>query len=194
VTQAGLEAADLFKEAANLVPLASAYNDKRIGYLEREARALYQQGNEFGDNRALGSAIERYNRLLDLRPRDRVPLDWAMTQNNLANALVRLGERESGTARLEEAVAAYRAAMQENTRDRVPLDWAMTQNNLGLALWRLGERESGTARLEEAVAAYRAALQENTRDRVPLEWAMSRRAARQSPDGPTGAGADYSRL
>ena len=38
-----------------------------------------------------------------------VPLDWAMTQNNLGNALQRLGARESGTARLEEAVAAYRA-------------------------------------------------------------------------------------
>ena len=85
-------------------------------------------------------------------------LDWAKTQNNLGNALLRLGERESGTARLEEAVAAYRAALMECTRERVPLDWAQTQNNLGTALLSLGERESGTARLEEAVAAFRAAL------------------------------------
>ena len=56
--------------------------------------------------------------------RERVPLDWAMTQNNLGNALATLGERESGTARLEEAVAAYRAALEERTRERVPLDWA----------------------------------------------------------------------
>ena len=105
--------------------------------------------------------------------RERVPLDWAMTQNNLGNALARLGERESGTARLEEAVAAYRAALEERTRERVPLDWATTQINLGTALARLGERESGTARLEEAVAAYRAALEEWTRERVPLDWAMT---------------------
>ena len=76
-----------------------------------------------------------------------MPLDWATTQNNLGNALRRLGERESGTARLEEAVAAYREALQEWTRERVPLDWATTQNNLGTALSTLGERESGTARL-----------------------------------------------
>ena len=63
-----------------------------------------------------------------------MPLDWAMTQNNLGTALWTLGERESGTARLEEAVAAYRAALEEWTRERVPLDWAMTQNNLGNAL------------------------------------------------------------
>ena len=69
-----------------------------------------------------------------------MPLDWAMTQNNLGNALSTLGERESGTARLEEAVAAYRAALEERTRERVPLDWAMTQNNLGNALqgWASG--------------------------------------------------------
>ena len=43
--------------------------------------------------------------------RERVPLDWAMTQNNRGTALRDLGERESGTARLEEAVAAYRVAL-----------------------------------------------------------------------------------
>jgi hypothetical protein len=63
-----------------------------------------------------------------------VPLDWAMTQDNLGNALQTLGERESGTARLEEAVAAYRAALEERRRDQVPLDWAGTQKNLGTAL------------------------------------------------------------
>jgi tetratricopeptide (TPR) repeat protein len=90
-----------------------------------------------------------------------VPLDWAVTQNNLGNALERLGERESGTARLEEAVTAYRAALEESTRDRVPLDWAMTQMNLGNALLTLGERESGRAwleALEAAVAAWEACL------------------------------------
>jgi hypothetical protein len=46
-----------------------------------------------------------------------VPLDWAMTQNNLGTALSTLGERESGTARLEEAFAPYRAALEECTRE-----------------------------------------------------------------------------
>ena len=84
-----------------------------------------------------------FREALKERTRERVPLDWAMTQNNLGTALAHLGERESGTARLEEAVAAYREALKERTRERVPLDWAMTQNNLGTALttpWRAGER------------------------------------------------------
>ena len=70
------------------------------------------------------------------------PLQWALTQMNLGNALARLGEREAGTARLQEAVAAYRAALQERTRERVPLDWARTQIDLGTALFGPGEREA----------------------------------------------------
>jgi tetratricopeptide (TPR) repeat protein len=90
--------------------------------------------------------------------RERVPLDWAMTQNNLGAALWTWGERETGTARLEEAVTAYRDALKERTRERVPLQWATTQNNLGNALGTLGKRESGTARLEQAVTAIQSAL------------------------------------
>src|SRR5262245_27977162 len=167
------EAATHFAKAAAVFPPGSAHENERIGYLRREAGALYQQGLEFGDNAALNLAIERYKRLIDLTPRERVPLDWATTQNNLGNALSSLGERESGTARLDEAVAAYREALKERTRERVPLEWAATQNNLGTALSSLGGRESGTARLGEAVAAYREALKEWTRERVPLDWATT---------------------
>ena len=135
--------------------------------------ALWTLGERESGTARLEEAVAAYRAALEEWTRERVPLDWATTQNNLGNALQTLGERESGTARLEEAVAAYRAALEERTRERVPLDWAMTQNNLGNALQTLGERESGTARLEEAVAAYRAALEERTRERVPLDWAMT---------------------
>jgi tetratricopeptide (TPR) repeat protein len=165
------EAAKHFANAAAVFPPNSAYEERRISYLEREARALYQQGDELGDNGALLSAIQRGKRLLELIPRKRQPLRWARIQHSLGMAFVRLGERESGTARFEEAVAAFREALMERTRERVPLDWAMTQNNLGIALRELGEKESGTAKLEEAVAAYREVLKEWTRERAPLDWA-----------------------
>jgi hypothetical protein len=51
--------------------------------------------------------VKAYRTALEERTRERVPLDWATTQNNLGVALRALGARESGTARLEEAVAAY---------------------------------------------------------------------------------------
>jgi hypothetical protein len=71
-----------------------------------------------------------------------------MTQNNLGNALLRLGEREGGPERLEQAVAAYQAALQEYTRERVPRHWATTQTNLDQALATLAERKRSLARPE----------------------------------------------
>ncbi|MBV8612623.1 MAG: tetratricopeptide repeat-containing protein, partial [Acetobacteraceae bacterium] len=110
-----------------------------------------------------------YRDALQVWTRERVPLNWATTQNNLGTALQALGERESGTARLEQAVDAYRNALEERTRERVPLDWAVTQMNLGNALATLGEREADTARLKEAVAAWSACL-EVTSSVWPPAW------------------------
>src|SRR6266566_4030172 len=47
------EAAKHFANAAAVFPPKSAHEDKRISYLESEASALYQHGDEFGDNGAL---------------------------------------------------------------------------------------------------------------------------------------------
>jgi tetratricopeptide (TPR) repeat protein len=124
---------------------------------------------KFGGDSDAGRAIDE----LEVRTRERIPLFWATTQNNLGTVLRALGERENGAERLEEAVSVYREALKERTRERVPLEWAMTQNNLGNALRALGERENGTGRLEESVTAYREALKERARERVPLQWAMT---------------------
>ena len=91
------------------------------------------------------AAIERYRILLTLRPRDRVPLDWAMTQNNLGNALQTLAARESGTARLEEAIVAWEACLTVVTSNWPPagvqqvqsqLDWARAENARRMAKYR----------------------------------------------------------
>ena len=148
--------------------------DERLAYVQAAFGLVCSVlGDQIGDPHSLGKAIAAYRAALQVRTRERVPLDWAMTQNNLGNALARFGAREEGTALLEEAVAAYRAAMEVYTRERVPLDWATTQNNLGNTLSILGERQEGTARLEEAVLAYRATLEMRTRERVPLDWATT---------------------
>ena len=135
--------------------------------------ALTTLGERESGTERLEQAVAAFTEALKERTRERVPLDWAMTQNNLGAALAPLGNRESGTERLEQAVAAFTEALKERTRERVPLDWAMTQNNLGNALATLGKRESGTERLEQAVAAFTEALKERTRERVPLDWAMT---------------------
>jgi len=153
-----------------LLDAASTLDERGAAYVWLGLALSTLGARESGTGR-LEEAVAAYRAALTERTQERVPLDWAQTQNNLGLALSTLGERESGTGRLEEAVAAYRAALTERTQERVPLQWATTQNNLGNALSTLGERESGTGRLEEAVAAYRAALTEMTRERVPLDCA-----------------------
>ena len=164
-------------EPSRIVPSSQAIRRRNspVKYREvpTEQSALQTLGKRESGTERLEQAVAAYRAAIEELTRERVPLDWAMTQNNLGAALQTLGGRESGTERLEQAVAAYRAALEEYTRERVPLRWAATQNNLGAALHALGGRESGTERLEQAVAAYRAALEERTRERVPLRWAAT---------------------
>ncbi|QIG47586.1 hypothetical protein G5V57_07515 [Nordella sp. HKS 07] len=91
-----------FKTAAD--QYAKAYqqaesNDDRLAlrYKIGEADALNNYGDNKGDNDALRKAIETYQAALALSPRESDPENWAMTQNNLGNALSTLGERESGS-------------------------------------------------------------------------------------------------
>ena len=123
------------------------------------ADAYYTLGIQKGQNEYLEKTVAICMEILQERTRERVPLDWAMTQNNLGNVLTSMEERENNTDRLKQAVAAYTEALKERTRERVPLDWAMTQNNLGFALSRKGERENNTDQLEQAITAYSNALE-----------------------------------
>jgi tetratricopeptide (TPR) repeat protein len=114
-----------FNEAVKITPLS--HSEVRVRYRQAYAGALYQYGKDRGINPALKEVVDIWKTLAQELPRERVPLDWAMTQNNLGTALTTLGEREAGTARLEETVEAYRNALLERTRERVPLDWAMPE-------------------------------------------------------------------
>jgi len=167
------EAATHFAKAAAIFPPNSAHEDKRISYLTNEANALYQQGEELGDNSALLLAIERRRRLAELITSERAPLEWPRVQNALWIALFTLGEREGGTARLEEAITIHRGVLTQPIRERLPLEWAMAQSGVANALQVIGMREGGTLKLEQAIAAYQEALKERTRERAPLQWATT---------------------
>jgi tetratricopeptide (TPR) repeat protein len=160
-------------EIAQLTVNCALDSDQRGTALNDLANALSTLGARESGITRLEQAVAAYRSALREFTRERVPLDWALTQNNLGDTLRVLGEREKGAARLPEAVAAFHDALREYTREREPLRWAAIQNNLGNALAVLGKRESVTAWLQEAVAAYRNALGEWTRERVPLDWALT---------------------
>jgi len=122
-------------------------------------------------------AVTAYRAALEVYTREELPQDWAMTQNDLVNALAHQGKRTSGEESqrlLAQAVTAYRAALEVYTREELAQDWAMTQNNLGNALRYQGTRTGGEESrqlLAQAVTAYRAALEVYTRDQSPQNWA-----------------------
>jgi exonuclease VII small subunit len=95
---------------------SNAGSEARLGF---KTHPYMLRPGESGTER-LEEAVAAYRDALEELTHERVPLDWAATQNNLGNALTTLGERESGTARLEEAVAAYRDALEELTRENAP--------------------------------------------------------------------------
>ena len=66
----------------------------------------------------LEEAVAAFREALKEVTRERVPLGWAMTQNNLGNALRALERARAGRRSSKEAIAAYREALKERTRER----------------------------------------------------------------------------
>ena len=95
-----------------LLDVASSDHERNLarGNLGNALQGLGQREN--GTAR-LEEAVAAHRDALEELTRERVPLEWAVTQNNLGDALRTLGERESGTVRLEEAVAAHRDALKD---------------------------------------------------------------------------------
>jgi len=124
-------------------------------------------------------AVAAFQRALQAISREKVPLQWASVQNNLANALQSLGFRQKdgaqALANYRLAIAAQESALEEMTRERAPLMWGTLKGNIGRSYQLLGdgtaEPADANAYYAQAVDAYREALQELTRERVPIQWA-----------------------
>ncbi len=65
-----------------------------------------------GSVEQMNEAVTAYRAALEVYTREQFPMDWAMTQNNLGNALQVLGRQTSRVEQMNEAVAAYRAALE----------------------------------------------------------------------------------
>ena len=131
--------------AERLEPVVNQLNsrfdaDTRGSLLFNYALVLSSVGLQAGTNDTLIRAVEAYRAALLEYTRERVPLNWATTQNNLGTALKTLGERESGTARLQEAIKAYRGALEEFEAAKASHYIKITRDNLTLAEQLLAER------------------------------------------------------
>ncbi|MEK6570481.1 MAG: hypothetical protein AABZ61_03865, partial [Bacteroidota bacterium] len=107
------------------------------------AGALSTYGEQSGDSEALIEAVGAYREALKEYTREKVPLQWAMTQNNLGAALQTLGERESGTGYLDQAVVAYREALKVFTPENASYYYEQSKQNLLQTERLLESRKTG---------------------------------------------------
>jgi tetratricopeptide (TPR) repeat protein len=155
---------------------AETQNNLGIALMDQAARTSGAQATDL-----LVQAVKAYRAALEVRTNADVSRewarDWAMTENNLGNALSVQATRRSGaqaTDLLAQAVQAYRAALEVYTKANLPQDWAATQINLGRTLTDQGERSTGaqaTELLAQAVKAYQSALEVDSRVEMPHDWA-----------------------
>ncbi|MDH4018580.1 MAG: tetratricopeptide repeat protein, partial [Xanthomonadales bacterium] len=89
--------------------------------------------------RTLEQSVAAFQNALAERNRERVPQEWALTQNNLGAALQSLGQRQGDPQFLQQSITAYENALKEVTRERTAMGWAMTMANLGAARLMLAE-------------------------------------------------------
>jgi tetratricopeptide (TPR) repeat protein len=118
-------------------------------------------------------AIEAYEEALEVYTPAHLPLQYAMTQNNLGNAYRTLAEVEGKAENCKRAIEAYERALKVYTPARFPLQHAMTQNNLGTAYQTLAEVAEKAENSKRAIEAYEEALEVRTRDRFPLDYAAT---------------------
>jgi hypothetical protein len=98
-------------------------NDSRVQVKATLADSLKVYGEQAGDNATLQEAIGYYQDVLQERTRARVPLDWAMTQNNLGNALDDLGTRTTRTRFAKHWATISVLGKSALNRPRITLQW-----------------------------------------------------------------------
>lgn len=134
---------------------------------------LAELGDRNGDPALMRQAISAYEVALTVRTRERLPLEWAETRNNLGVAQARLAALTSDAGDLEAAAAHLQAALSAYPREQVPLEYASVLNNLGKVYATMAAALKQPAYYARAVTAYRSALEERTRERAPLPWART---------------------
>ena len=105
--------------------------------------------------------------------REKEPLAWAESQNNLGNILAALGQQQGNAELFEQAKECFNRALEEFDQENSPGDWATTQFSLGTALQALGRLVDDKKSLNSAIDAYTNALLVWSRDESAEEWMLT---------------------
>ena len=134
----------------SLWTLAHAHPDNAVNYLRRAHRSL--------------------RLALKVRREGTMPLEWAMSMNNLG-LVVRDSSQQKGNKNLYAAVNCFCAALRIRTLGEYPRDWATTQSNLGIAHLRLADTD--LRHTDAAIEAFQNSLSIRTFHHLPRDWAFT---------------------
>lgn len=141
------EATEKYEEALSLVSISEdgdiwAMIQQNLGAaLSLRAK---QCDNDVDRLAYLARAIEAFRAALRLRPQESKPLEWAMTTQNVAVALLETANATRGKGRLvllKQADKLLHDTLKARNRDTAPFDWALTQENLAIVAKSLAEHD-----------------------------------------------------
>jgi tetratricopeptide (TPR) repeat protein len=135
--------------------------------------ATRTSGIELKSQDSLRAAVAYFQHTLDDWTRDRDPLEWAMTQRNLADALAQQYALDWHDAPLLPAMTAFQNALAvyQSRSDR--LDSAHVQLGLATGYEVISEYEPSRENLTKAVNYYRAALNGFDPRTYPDDWGFA---------------------
>jgi CHAT domain-containing protein/glutaminase len=115
--------------------------------------------------------IVAYQQALTVMTQAAMPVQWAQTMNNLANAYKNRIRGDRGE-NIEQAISAYEEALTVRTQAAMPVEWAQTMDNLATAYVDRIRGDRG-GNIEQAISAYEDALTVRTQAAMPVEWATT---------------------
>ncbi|MGP9810845.1 hypothetical protein ACTZWT_04955 [Rhodopseudomonas sp. NSM] len=140
-------------------------------YLVKQANALQNEGEEFGNKDALRESILIWRKAKTIAPFEIAPDRHRKAHNNLGSAVYSLALLEPTNENLLEVAKMNREVLDRDSCDIAPQVWIAAQANLASTLLELGERELGTDKLEEALERFNIALSAIDRKERPADWA-----------------------
>ena len=126
--------------------------------------ALKTLGERESGTARLEEAVAAYRAALEEWTRERVPLDWATTQNNLGNALRRSASGRAGRRASRRRSRPIARRWRRGRASGFRFEWAASFGNQGVAMMLIADRTNDGALAETAVSADRDSLRD-VRDR-----------------------------
>jgi tetratricopeptide (TPR) repeat protein len=116
----------------------------------------------------LADAVVMCENALKVLTIERNPVEWAVTKNSVAVAVMSMGARTGASQPLRHAEGMFREVLAVNALS--PDDASRTKANLGLALQRLGNFGRNEKLFEEATQLFREVLMELSLERDRMTW------------------------